>query len=224
MLKTCGCMIRSHAAFMTATYQNLLAVLSRYLSKVNASLALDRALRRIDLTPGSVGDQHVGSLIPQLERTLTLFVERTRLPQLVADLQNGRAAPLRVEERVISVVTEADLSEARIQARQLCQEIGATSLMRQKVVTLVSELARNIVLYAGQGRVELSPHLEPRKRIVVRATDAGPGIPNLGEIMAGDYKSRTGLGQGLRGCKRLADRFDIETGTWGTRVEAEISV
>jgi serine/threonine-protein kinase RsbT len=111
-----------------------------------------------------------------------------------------------------------------VQARQICQDLAVTPLMRQKVVTLVSELARNIVLYAQHGQVELAPFLEPKKRILVRATDEGPGISNLEEILAGNYKSRTGMGMGLRGCKRLSDRFDIETGSWGTRIEAEIQV
>jgi serine/threonine-protein kinase RsbT len=209
---------------MTATYRNILGVLTRYLSKVNAQVALDRALGRVDLTADAILDHHVASLIPQLERTLNLFVERARLPQLVAELRAQNDVRPRVEPSVIDIASEADLSHARLQARQMCQDLGVPTLMRQKVVTLVSELARNIVLYAQQGRVELSPFLEPKKRIVVRATDEGPGINNLQQILAGEYKSKTGMGMGLRGCKRLSNRFDIETGTWGTRVEAEIQV
>jgi serine/threonine-protein kinase RsbT len=130
----------------------------------------------------------------------------------------------RLEPSRIEITSEADLSFARVQARQLCQELGAPSLMRQRVVTLVSELARNIVLYAQKGTLELAPHFEPKKKIIVTATDDGPGINNLEQIFAGEYKSKTGMGMGLRGCKRLSDRFDIETGDWGTRIEAEIQV
>jgi serine/threonine-protein kinase RsbT len=161
-------------------------------------------------------------LIPQLEKTLNLFVERGRMPQLIDELRRQTDARPRVEASVISISAEVDLSHARGQARQMCQDLGMPSLTRQKVVTLVSELARNILLYAGEGRLELSPSLEPNKRILVRASDKGPGIANLPEILSGEYKSKTGMGMGLRGCKRLADRFDIETGSWGTRIEAEI--
>lgn len=209
---------------MTVTYQNILGVLMRYLSRVNAQLALDRALGRVDLDADAVLEHHVDSVIPQLERTLNLFVERARMPQLINELRQQNDVRLRVEPSTIAILSEADLSHARVQARQMCQDLGVPSLMRQKVVTLVSELARNIVLYAQQGRVELSPFLEPKKRIVVRATDEGPGISNLEQILAGEYKSKTGMGMGLRGCKRLADRFNIETGSWGTRIEAEIQV
>ena len=207
---------------MTATYQNILAILNRYLSKVNATVALDRALSRVDLNASSLQDHHVSTLIPQLERTLNLFVERGRLPHLLGELQKHTDARPRVEASVIEIISEADLSYARTQARQMCQDLGLSSLARQKVVTLVSELARNIVLYAQAGTLVLTPHLEPRKRIVVRATDGGPGISNLDAILAGEYKSKTGMGMGLRGCKRLANRFEIETGKQGTRIEAEI--
>jgi serine/threonine-protein kinase RsbT len=210
---------------MTAAYQNTLEVLQRYLSKVNAQVALDRALGRVDLTADSYLDRHVDNLIPQLERTLILWIDQSRLPQLFSELrQHGNGGTLRVEERLVTIASEADLSHARLQAREMCQDLGAPALMRQKVVTLVSELARNIVLYARRGQVELAPFVSPRKRIVVRAHDQGPGILNLKDIMAGQYKSKTGMGMGLRGCKRLADRFEIETSSAGTRIEAEIRV
>jgi serine/threonine-protein kinase RsbT len=129
-----------------------------------------------------------------------------------------------IGERRIAVLSEADLSEARVQARQVCVSMGAPSLTTQKVATLVSELARNIVLYAGEGQIAISPEVQLPKRIVVRANDSGPGISNLKEILAGEYKSKTGMGMGLRGCKRLSNRFEIDTGHWGTRIEAEIRV
>jgi serine/threonine-protein kinase RsbT len=207
---------------MTSTYRNTLAVLSRFLSRVNAQLTLERALRRVDLTPESLADHHLASLLPQLERSLSLFVERARLPHLLAEL-GQQQSERKLVDRQITVVNEADLSEARVQARQVCMDLGVASLITQKVATLVSELARNIVLYAGQGHIDIHPQLAPVRRILVRAHDTGPGIANLPQILAGEYKSKTGLGMGLRGCKRLANRFEIDTGPWGTRIEAEIT-
>jgi serine/threonine-protein kinase RsbT len=204
------------------TYRSTLAVLSRYLSQVNAQVALERALRRLDLTPASLTPAHLDALVPHLQRGLGLFVEPRRLPRLLAELAAeapGGAAPA---ERIIPIGVEADVSEARLQARQLCQEMGAAAMATQRVATLVSELARNIVLYAHKGRIEVHPRLEPRKQVLVRASDSGPGIANLEQILAGEYKSKTGLGMGIRGSKRLADRFEIESGSWGTRIEAEI--
>ena len=54
--------------------------------------------------------------------------------------------------------------------------------------------------------------------------DGGPGILNLEEIMAGRYKSKTGMGRGLMGVKRLAERFKINPGPPGTRIEVEVDL
>ena len=61
-------------------------------------------------------------------------------------------------------------------------------------------------------------------RFAVIATDTGPGIANLDEIMSGRYKSRTGMGRGILGVKRLADRFRINPGPPGCRVEVEVNL
>ena len=91
-------------------------------------------------------------------------------------------------------------------------------------MTAVSELARNIVLYAGEGQIELKLLTSPQGLSVV-ARDHGPGIANLEQIMAGDYKSRLGMGLGLRGVKRIADRFEIQTAPGqGTTVSFSLKV
>ncbi len=97
--------------------------------------------------------------------------------------------------------------------------IGQTRLM-----TAVSELARNIIQYAGEGQLDLTPTSTP-PGVEIVAKDRGPGIPNLDRIMAGNYRSRLGMGLGLRGVKRLAERFDVRTGAGqGTVVSALFKV
>ena len=49
-------------------------------------------------------------------------------------------------------------------------------------------------------------------------------IEGLDRILAGQYRSKTGLGKGLSGVKKLASRFDVATGHQGTRVEAVITL
>jgi serine/threonine-protein kinase RsbT len=61
-------------------------------------------------------------------------------------------------------------------------------------------------------------------RIVVRAADSGPGISNLEQVLTGAYRSKTGLGRGLLGTKRLADKFGVATGASGTTVVAEVGL
>jgi serine/threonine-protein kinase RsbT len=113
---------------------------------------------------------------------------------------------------------------ARAEARRVCESVGARGFTLQKVATIVSELARNMVVYAKGGLLEIVPTASVKKRIIIRAIDQGPGIPNLDVVLSGHYQSKTGMGRGLSGSKRLADVFDISTGADGTRVVAEVLV
>lgn len=110
----------------------------------------------------------------------------------------------------VQIRAEDDIARARSEARELASTAGFSVVGRTRLVTAVSELARNIVLYANEGQIELTPVAAPAG-IAVVASDRGPGIANLEQIMAGDYKSRLGMGLGLRGVKRLAERFEIQT-------------
>lgn len=134
--------------------------------------------------------------------------------------QQGPDAGLK--ETTITLATEHDIPLARQIAREICERLATRALTQQRLLTIVSELGRNMVLYAGGGKMTIRPPTVKSRRIVVIATDQGPGIPNLAEIMAGRYKSRSGLGLGLLGTKRLADSFDVETGRGGTTVSVEV--
>ena len=54
---------------------------------------------------------------------------------------------------------------------------------------------------------------------IIRVGDTGPGIPNLDEILNGRYVSKTGLGMGLIGTRRLMEHFPITSTPSGTVVE-----
>lgn len=89
-----------------------------------------------------------------------------------------------------------------------------------KLVTAVSELARNTVVYGGGGYMDwevLEKDLRPGVRLTFR--DEGPGIPDLKLAMTDGWTSGGGLGLGLTGAKRLVDEFELETAPGkGTRV------
>ncbi len=42
--------------------------------------------------------------------------------------------------------------------------------------------------------------------LIIKVTDHGPGIPNVPEILEGRYTSRTGMGLGIIGARRLVDQ------------------
>ena len=88
-----------------------------------------------------------------------------------------------------------------------------------RLATAVSELARNIYMYAQKGKVTLKVTEEPAHYFFeVTASDDGPGIPHLDVILRGEYRSRTGLGRGLIGTRALLDDMTIDTGPQGTRI------
>ena len=122
------------------------------------------------------------------------------------------------EELVVAINGESDLNHARMVARETCKLVGLRGYQAQKVVTAVSELCRNIARYVGAGRVRFRVDTT-EECIVIIAQDEGPGITNIDEILAGEYRSTTGLGRGLLGSRDLADRFDIKTGPTGTTIE-----
>lgn len=123
---------------------------------------------------------------------------------------------------MVAIASESDLNHARMVARETCKLVCIRGYQAQKVVTSVSELARNIARYAHTGRVRFRVDTSA-EMIVVIAEDTGPGISNLDEILAGEYRSRTGLGRGLLGSRDLADSFDIQTSPAGTTIKIAFS-
>ncbi len=124
----------------------------------------------------------------------------------------------------LDVLSEKDVARARVAVRELCQKLGARPLSLQKIATIVSELARNMVLYAGGGKLLVGSVGVDRKCVFIRSVDEGSGIPDLDAILAGRRVSRNGRGLGLIGTKRLADGFRIHTGPTGTWIEAEVNL
>jgi anti-sigma regulatory factor (Ser/Thr protein kinase) len=120
----------------------------------------------------------------------------------------------------ITVEYEHDVVLARQRAREIAALLGFDNQDQTRIATAVSELARNAFVYAGRGRVEFE--IEGRtvpQVFVVRIGDSGPGIANLEEILAGRYASRTGMGIGLIGARRLVGQCEIHSDSKkGTKV------
>jgi serine/threonine-protein kinase RsbT len=111
-----------------------------------------------------------------------------------------------------------DVGAACDVGRDLARRLGFSNVQQTKIATAIAELARNIILYAMSGEVRISATKAPRAGIEVLAVDEGPGIASIEHVMSGAYKSRSGMGMGLRGAKRLMDTFEIESSPRGTSV------
>lgn len=118
----------------------------------------------------------------------------------------------------IALRTERDVVQARQRARELAEALGLDNQDQIRLATATSEMARNAFRYARNGKIDFVVHAEQPKRLEVVVTDGGPGIPNLEQILAGQYRSETGMGMGIIGTRRLMDDFDIESSAKGTSV------
>ncbi len=159
-------------------------------------------------------------LLRELLRAMELFsapksarVECARELENLLSQQNIRAqATPAVTRAEIEIIEERHIVDARTRARVMATSLGFSRTEQVKIATAVSELARNIYHYAGPGKIILEVVSEPRAGLRIEAIDKGPGIADLDRILAGRFRSRTGLGLGLRGCKNLLDEFAVDTG------------
>ena len=113
-------------------------------------------------------------------------------------------------ETRVAIGRETDIVLARQSGRELAAQCGFSRTEQTLIATAISEVARNIVVYAGNGEVHLSTVDEPGRRgIVVVARDQGPGIENVDLAMQDGYSTTKSLGLGLPGAKRIMDEFDL---------------
>ena len=103
----------------------------------------------------------------------------------------------------------------------MASALGFRPLDQTRLATIASELARNIVKYAGRGQLIAQPTRDAQGREGLRLIfeDSGQGIPDIPAAMRDGFTTGRSLGQGLPGSQRLMDEFKIEsTPGRGTRV------
>ncbi|MBP1931726.1 serine/threonine-protein kinase RsbT [Ammoniphilus resinae] len=119
---------------------------------------------------------------------------------------------------VENIFSENDIYVALSRTRYLIKDLPFSDSDKQAIFVTIMELTRNILIHAGSKGVFTCDIVDNGVRITVR--DFGSGIRDLDEILNGSYKSKTGLGLGLAGSKRLMDEFKIKTSSKGTEIVA----
>lgn len=115
-----------------------------------------------------------------------------------------------VGEIRVPIRRDTDIVVACQKGRALAGRLGLSSDDQVIVVIAISEVASNIVRYAGCGEIILGPiQRDDRRGIVAVAHDAGPGIPDIEQALQDGYSTGGGLGLGLSGAKRMMDEFEI---------------
>jgi serine/threonine-protein kinase RsbT len=155
----------------------------------------------------------VAGLIAHVMANLKVFSVKGEIQQVSWRLWRNMSGgvspkPCRVS---IHVASDRDLVRAqRATALLTAHTFSPTEAVQMG--TAVSELGRNIYLYAKSGDLHLSVGaLDRVARFELEAVDQGPGIPNLEGILAGKYVSKTGLGRGILGTKALLDDMVIDS-------------
>jgi anti-sigma regulatory factor (Ser/Thr protein kinase) len=205
---------------MPSVLDSLTPVLKGLLGR-NAERVLKTSPEFISAPAGTLDVCEVRELLVQLDTAGRLYTPGAQsLPMKVLreTVTLGRAA--RPSEQKIKVVSDTDvLTAQRATQYRVKGYFSPTECVR--LATAVSELARNMYMYASGGELSLSLEEEPHRFLfTVEAIDKGPGIAQLDLILAGGYRSRTGLGRGLLGVKALLDQLEIETHVGlGTRIK-----
>jgi serine/threonine-protein kinase RsbT len=114
------------------------------------------------------------------------------------------------DEIRVRINSDLDIIAARQKGRELAKGRGFGPIDLAIIATAISELARNIVLYARSGEIILNAtQSKDPPGILVVALDEGPGIADAAEAMQCGYSTSGGLGLGLPGVRRLMDEFEI---------------
>lgn len=115
-------------------------------------------------------------------------------------------------ETRIAITSSADIVRARQKGRALAMAMGFDGADLTLIATAISEVARNIVDHAKQGKIMLGTIRQGNRHgVMIVARDEGPGIPDVARAMQYGYSSRKGLGVGLPGAKWLMDEFDVDS-------------
>lgn len=114
------------------------------------------------------------------------------------------------DEVRVPIAGDLDVVTARQKGREIAAAHGFSGTDQTLIATAISEVARNIVSYAGEGEISLSAIFDGgRCGVLVIARDQGPGIPNIALAMRDGYSTGKSLGLGLPGAKRLMDEFEL---------------
>ena len=113
-------------------------------------------------------------------------------------------------EGSVPIASEGDLIVARKAARTLATVLGFGITDVTRIVTATSELARNIISFAGSGIMKLKV-LDAGADVGIEIIfeDHGPGITNVELAMQEGFTTGKGLGLGLPGSKRLMDQMEV---------------
>ncbi len=116
------------------------------------------------------------------------------------------------QSRDVIIRSDRDVVTARALARELATMLGFGPVDQARIATTVSELARNVIAYAGTGQVTLRSLDENQAvGIQIECRDQGPGIGDIAQALGDEAFRVNSVGRGLSGARRLMDEFELQS-------------
>ncbi|MCW2272895.1 anti-sigma regulatory factor [Rhodoblastus acidophilus] len=126
-----------------------------------------------------------------------------------------------IVETAVRIVRREDILTARKTVRAAARALGLATVDEARIVTIMSELAKNACIHAGAGEARVGVRSLPdRDQILVEVEDAGPGIPDVSAALSVGFSTNGGHGLGLPAVNRLAKSLIIDTRPGKTVVAA----
>jgi serine/threonine-protein kinase RsbT len=124
--------------------------------------------------------------------------------------REARDASTVPDELRVPIAVDVDVVTARQSGREAAAQAGFSSGDQTVIAAAISEVARNILMYAKRGEVLVTVVTNgDRRGVIVIARDQGPGIRDVERALQDGYSTSGGLGLGLPGARRLMDDFDV---------------
>src|SRR5438445_757004 len=96
-------------------------------------------------------------------------------------------------EELITIATARDVIVARQKARRIAVSLGFRGADLTMIALAISELARNIITFAGSGELSLfCDRSQGDPGIVIQARDKGPGVRDLDAAMMEGFSTHRG--------------------------------
>lgn len=114
-------------------------------------------------------------------------------------------------------------AEARRAGARMAASLGLNETKSGETAIVITEAARNAVVYGGGGQLLLSGIKSKNEtRMDIVALDRGPGIADLSRALQDGYSTGGTPGTGLGAIKRMAEVFDVFSSAKGTAIFARI--
>jgi two-component sensor histidine kinase len=119
----------------------------------------------------------------------------------------------------LQVQDDHDLLRVRRHARLIADAAGLTVRDQTRLITALSEIARNAIQHGRGGEVDfVLRHDAGENLLEAQVRDQGPGIGDVERVLKERFAERSGAGLGVAGSRRLVHRFIVDTGPHGTSI------